>query len=202
MIAFLRGELAAKGADFAVIDVGGVGYEVQVTTRDASAMPVLGDPVTVFTYLYVREDVIGLYGFLRRDDLAVFKLLITVSGIGPRGALGILSVLSADQLRMAILAEDVKSISRAPGIGAKTAKRLIIELKDKIDLEEMLTDGSESGVQESAADPEAGKEVVMALVSLGYSRSDALRAVRSVSGADAMGEEELLKAALKEIIRF
>lgn len=202
MISFLRGELAAKGADYAVIDVGGVGYEVQVTTSDESAMPAAGEPVTLFTYLYVREDVIGLYGFLRRDDLSVFKLLITVSGIGPRGALGILSVLSANQLRMAILAEDVKSITKAPGIGAKTAKRLIVELKDKMDLEDMIRDGSEAGQTASGADPETGREVVMALVSLGYSRSDALRAVRSISGADTMGEEELLKAALKEIIRF
>ena len=202
MIAFLCGELAAKGGDFAVIDVGGVGYEVQVTTSDAAAMPVIGDPVTLFTYMYVREDVIGLYGFLRHDDLAVFKQLITVSGIGPRGALGILSVLSANQLRMAILAEDVKSISKAPGIGAKTAKRLIIELKDKMDLEDMIADGSDAGTQEAGADPEISKEVVLALVSLGYSRTDALRAVRSVSGADAMGEEALLRAALKEIIRF
>ena len=202
MIAFLRGELAAKGADYAVIDVGGVGYEVQVTTSDASAMPAAGDPVTLFTYLYVREDVIGLYGFLRRDDLAVFRLLITVSGVGPRGALGILSVLAANQLRMAILAEDVKSITKAPGIGPKTAKRLIVELKDKMDLEDMLEDAGGAGTQETGTDAEMGREVVMALVSLGYSRSDALRAVRSVSGADSMGEEELLKAALKEIIRF
>lgn len=202
MIAFLRGELAAKGEDYAVIDVGGVGYEVQITTSDASAMPAAGDLVTVYTYLYVREDVIGLYGFLRRDDLSVFKLLITVSGIGPRGALGILSVLSSNQLRMAILAEDVKAITKAPGIGPKTAKRLIVELKDKMDLEDMIEDGSGDGQQAASADPETGREVVMALVSLGYSRSDALRAVRSVSGADAMGEEALLKAALKEIIRF
>ncbi len=201
MIAFLRGELAAKGEDFAVIDVGGVGYEAQVTTSDASALPGIGDPVMIYTYLYVREDVIGLYGFLRRDDLTVFKQLLTVSGVGPRGALGILSALSASQLRMAILAEDVKSITRAPGIGAKTAKRLIIELKDKMNLEDVLETGEGEQVQ-AAADPAAGKEVVLALVSLGYSRSDALRAVKSVSGADAMEEEELLRQALKEIIRF
>ena len=201
MIAFLRGELAAKGEDFAVIDVGGVGYEAQVTTSDASVLPGIGDPVMIYTYLYVREDVIGLYGFLRRDDLTVFKQLLTVSGVGPRGALGILSALSASQLRMAILAEDVKSITRAPGIGAKTAKRLIIELKDKMNLEDVLETGEGEQVQ-AAADPAAGKEVVLALVSLGYSRSDALRAVKSVSGADAMEEEELLRQALKEIIRF
>ena len=201
MIAFLRGELAAKGEDFAVIDVGGVGYEAQVTTSDASALPGIGEPVMIYTYLYVREDVIGLYGFLRRDDLTVFKQLLTVSGVGPRGALGILSALSASQLRMAILAEDVKSITRAPGIGAKTAKRLIIELKDKMNLEDVLETGEGEQVQ-AAADPAAGKEVVLALVSLGYSRSDALRAVKSVSGADAMEEEELLRQALKEIIRF
>ena len=201
MIAFLRGELAAKGEDFAVIDVGGVGYEAQVTTSDASALPGIGDPVMIYTYLYVREDVIGLYGFLRRDDLTVFKQLLTVSGVGPRGALGILSALSASQLRMAILAEDVKSITRAPGIGSKTAKRLIIELKDKMNLEDVL-ENSEGEQVQAAADPAAGKEVVLALVSLGYSRSDALRAVKSVSGADAMEEEELLRQALKEIIRF
>ena len=201
MIAFVRGELAAKGEDYAVIDVGGIGYEIQVTTSDASAMPGEGDPVTLFTYMYVREDVIGLYGFLSRDDLTVFKLLLTVSGIGPRGALGLLSALNASQLRMAILAEDVKSITRAPGIGAKTAKRLIVELKDKMDLADFIP-AQDTAVSASSAASETGREVVMALVALGYSRSDAMRAVQSVPASDAMDEEELLKRALKEIIRY
>ena len=147
----------------------------------------------------------GLFGFLTRDDLTVFKLLITVNGVGPKAALAILSSMTADELRFAILAEDAKAISKAPGIGPKTAKRMIIELKDKLDLESMIDNHGDSSTY-AAGNAEAAAsvrdEVIMALTALGYSNTEAVRAIRAVSGADEMDSETLLKQALKKIMVF
>lgn len=143
-----------------------------------------------------------LYGFRRRDDLEVFSLLLGVSGIGPKAALGILTVFSADDLRFAVLAEDAKTISKAPGIGTKTAKKLILELKDKLDLEDAfekkLMHEQEEEKQEKANG--AVGEAVEALTALGYSPADALRAVQKIAVSDEMDTEAILKAALKQMI--
>ena len=164
-----------------------------------------GNRVKIYTYTYVREDALGLFGFLTRDDLTVFKLLITVNGVGPKAALAILSSMTADELRFAILAEDAKAISKAPGIGPKIAKRMIIELKDKLDLESMIDNHGDSSTY-AAGNAEAAAsvrdEVIMALTALGYSNTEAVRAVRAVSGADEMDSETLLKQALKKIMVF
>lgn len=141
MISYIRGNLAAVEKDKAVVDVHGVGYGIYMPERALGLLPQTGNEVKIHTYLNVREDAMQLFGFLTRDDLAVFKLLIGVSGIGPKGGLGILSQLSADDLRFAVLSGDVKAISATPGIGKKTAEKLIIELKDKLDLEDMLYHG-------------------------------------------------------------
>ena len=168
-------------------------------------LPDPGSRVKIYTYTYVREDALGLFGFLTRDDLTVFKLLITVNGVGPKAALAILSSMTADELRFAILAEDAKAISKAPGIGPKTAKRMIIELKDKLDLESMIDNHGDSSTY-AAGNTEAAAsvrdEVIMALTALGYSNTEAVRAVRAVSGADEMDSETLLKQALKKIMVF
>ena len=134
MIAFLSGIIEYLGTDTVIIDVGGVGYEVKISGETAGALSAVGtgNAVKLYTYTYLREDQIALYGFRSRDDLALFKQLITVSGIGPRGGLSLLSVLSADDLRFAIVSGDAKMISRAPGIGKRTAERLILDLRDKI----------------------------------------------------------------------
>ena len=134
MIAFLSGTLEYLSGDLAVIDVGGVGYEVNVSAEVSGNLSSIGtgNIVKLYTYMYVREGQIALYGFLSRGDLALFKLLITVSGVGPKGGLSLLSVLSADDLRFAIVTGDAKMISRAPGIGKKTAERLILDLKDRV----------------------------------------------------------------------
>ena len=141
-----------------------------------------------------------LYGFLTRDGLTIFKLLLGVSGIGPKGALAVLAVMSPDDLRFAVLGEDVKAISKAPGIGSKTAKRLILELKDKLKLEDVLDQNMAAAAPEQANSLSGAKsEAVQALAALGYSPSEALKAVNSVEPSVDMAVEEILKCALKQM---
>ena len=205
MIAFIQGELCEVGQDTIIVACQGIGYEIQVPVSVVQSLSDPGSRVKIYTYTYVREDALGLFGFLTRDDLTVFKLLITVNGVGPKAALAILSSMTADELRFAILAEDAKAISKAPGIGPKTAKRMIIELKDKLDLESMIDNHGDSSTY-AAGNTEAAAsvrdEVIMALTALGYSNTEAVRAVRAVSGADEMDSETLLKQALKKIMVF
>lgn len=205
MIAFIQGELCEVGQDTIIVACQGIGYEIQVPVSVAQSLPDPGNRVKIYTYTYVREDALGLFGFLTRDDLTVFKLLITVNGVGPKAALAILSSMTADELRFAILAEDAKAISKAPGIGPKIAKRMIIELKDKLDLVSMIDNHGDSSTY-AAGNAEAAAsvrdEVIMALTALGYSNTEAVRAVRAVSGADEMDSETLLKQALKKIMVF
>ena len=134
MIAFLKGTIEEISEKSIFLDVNGIGYEIYMPTGSASMLPGVGEKIKIHTYLQISENGIGLYGFLSKDELNVFKLLITVNGIGPKGAVGILSALSANELRLAVLSDDDKAIAKAPGIGAKTAKKLILELKDKIHL--------------------------------------------------------------------
>ena len=153
------------------------------------------------TYLQISENGIGLYGFLTKDELNVFKLLITVNGIGPKGAVGILSALSANDLRLAVLADDDKAIAKAPGIGPKTAKKLILELKDKFHLEDALEEIAAPAkmVSHGSEVNDAAMEAVQALTALGYSNSDALKAVRMADTKEMTNTEEILKAALKQL---
>lgn len=205
MIAFIQGELCDAGQDTIVVACHGIGYEIQIPVSVAQVLPDPGNVVKIYTYTYVREDALGLFGFLTQDDLKIFKLLITVNGVGPKAALAILSAMTADELRFAILAEDAKAIAKAPGIGPKTAKRMIIELKDKLNLESIIeghgdTEMSLSDPGDAAAN--VRDEVIMALTALGYGNTEAVRAVRAVSGADEMDSETLLKQALKKIMIF
>ena len=201
MISFLKGFIEEKSEKSIFLDVHGVGYEIYMPTGSASMLPAVGEEVKIHTYLQVSENGIGLYGFLTRDELNVFKLLITVNGIGPKGAVGILSVLTANELRLAVLSDDDKAISKAPGIGAKTAKKLILELKDKFHLEDALEEIAEpvKVVSRGSAMNDAYAEAVQALTALGYSNSDALKAVKLADGGEQMTTEELLKAALKQL---
>lgn len=209
MYAYLRGTLEEVTEDNIVVEVNGVGYNVKVSTTTAELLPGLGNEVKIYTYTLVREDAFSLYGFLTRDDLEIFKKLITVNGIGPKGGLAILSVMSADALRFAIMAGDAKSIARAPGIGAKTAERVILDLRDKISLEDMLQgSGNETDVRGlkagnditgAASDNVMKKEATEALVALGYSASDAAAAVKKVEITEDTTVESLLKLALKYI---
>ena len=157
----------------------------------------MDEKVRVFTYLNVREDAMQLFGFLTRDDLEVFKLLITVNGIGPKGGLAVLSTITTDDLRVAVISEDAKAISKAPGIGAKTAQKVIIELKDKLNLEDVLEPKLDANFQVN--DNNSMSEAVMALVALGYSQADAYRAVKSIDNIEELDVENVIKMALKKI---
>ena len=198
MITYVKGELTDINGNSIVVECFGVGYEIMVPASIADRLPSAGNQVKIYTYQYVREDTLDLYGFLTKDDLNIFKLLITVNGIGPKGALNILSAISPDELRIAVISDDVKTIQKAPGIGGKTAQKLIIELKDKLSLEDVITHGMETENRVPASDP-ARNEAIEALVALGYTSAEALRAVKSVEDSDSMDSEALLKAALKKL---
>lgn len=199
MISYIKGELVEVTDSAIVIEHNGMGFLIMMPASILAKLPAIGSELKVHTYLYVKEDVLGLYGFLTKDDLKVFKLLITVNGIGPKGALAILSSMTPDDLRFAVLAGDAKTISKAPGIGSKTAQKLIIELKDKLKIEDVL-DGNEGGYEtQSDMGDTAAAEAVMALTALGYSAADATRAVKLVDNAADMDSEALLKAALKKL---
>ena len=203
MLAFIKGSLAETGTDYVVLDNQGIGYLIYTPASVLEELPALGHTVKMHTYMYVREDQMALYGFLTRDDLQTFKLLIGVSGIGPKGALGILSTISPNAFRFAVMSGDSKTIAKAPGLGPKTAQKLIIELKDKLNLDNMFEEDGETEIGGiSGADNAAGKEAIMALVSLGYSETEAFRALKKVDASPDMDSETLLKLALKQMLTF
>ncbi|WP_300773116.1 Holliday junction branch migration protein RuvA [uncultured Acetatifactor sp.] len=202
MIAYVRGTVEDIAEDNAVVDVGGMGYNVRISADTAARLPGIGERVKLYTYTSVREDAIQLFGFLSKNDLDIFKKCITVSGIGPKGGLAILSVLDADSLRFAILSGDVKAITKAPGIGARTAERLILELKGKIKVEDTAIGMEIQGAQAAGAaamDSPQKREAVEALVSLGYGQAEAAKAVNAIEGIEAMDSGAVLKAALKKM---
>ena len=206
MYAYIKGTLEEITEDSVVVETGGIGYNVKVSTTTADLLPGIGSEVKIYTYTLVREDAFSLYGFLTRDDLEIFKKLITVSGIGPKGGLAILSVMSADALRFAVMAGDAKAIAKAPGIGAKTAERVIIDLRDKISLEDTLkgldgpADKTGASTDDRTADNQMKREAIEALVALGYSASDATAAVKKVELHEDTTEEGILKQALKYML--
>ena len=202
MIAFLKGKIEELEETKAIVDVNGVGYGVFITGRDASVLSGNRETIKLHTYLQVREDAMQLYGFLKKDDLHVFRLLLGVNGIGPRAALGILSALSANDIRFAVLAGDAKAISQAPGIGAKSAQKIILVLKDKFDLQETFDSSlaeTENDTAVTVGDRQIQDEAVQALVALGYPAGESLKAVRSVQQTEDMTTEDLLKAALRNM---
>ena len=202
MIAYVKGTVEDIAEDNAVVDVGGIGYNVRISADTAARLPGIGERVKLYTYTSVREDAIQLFGFLSKNDLDIFKKCITVSGIGPKGGLAILSVLDADSLRFAILSGDVKAITKAPGIGARTAGRLILELKGKIKVEDTAIGMEIQGAQAAGAaamDSPQKREAVEALVSLGYGQAEAAKAVNAIEGIEAMDSGAVLKAALKKM---
>ena len=201
MIGYLKGELAEVKENYVVLEVGNIGYEVYLPSSSIMELPSKGTAVKLYTYLHVREDAISLFGFLTKDDLEMFKLLITVNGIGPKGALGILSAISADDIRFAVLAEDAKAISKAPGIGSKTAGKLILELKDKFKLETAFEQKliNQSEKREGAGIFGKREEAIQALTVLGYSGSDVLKIVNQVDITEDMSSEQILKLCLKKM---
>ena len=197
MISYIRGELAAVQEQKAIVEAGGIGYGIYMSQQTLSMLPAVGEEVKIQTYLNVREDAMQLYGFLTGEDLHVFRLLIGVSGIGPKAGLNILSCLSPDELRFAVLAGDVKTISSAPGIGKKTAEKLILELKDKMSIEDVLEQAAHGGEQSKeieATETGMQAEAEQALTALAYGSAESLRAV------DCASVEDLLREALKNLL--
>lgn len=203
MISYIRGELVAIEEDKAIIDVQGVGYGIFMPGHALNQLPHIGSEVKLHTYLNVREDAMQLFGFLTSDDLHVYKLVIGVSGIGPKGGLAILSTLSPNDLRFAVASSDAKAISAAPGIGKKTAEKLIIELKDKLSIEDTLPSGDSTleGTASVGMSNENKTEAAQALVALGYDMTSSMKAVRKVDDLDGMKSvEDILKEALKHMM--
>ncbi len=201
MYSYLKGELVEIFEDAIVVEVNHIGYNIHIPASMIDNFTGIGQTVKIYTYLHVKEDLMELYGFQTRDDLNIFRLLLGVSGIGPKGALAVLTVMTPDDLRFAVLGEDAKAIAKAPGIGNKTAQRVILELKDKLKLEDAL-EQKLANTAENAGSSLSGvkSEAVQALAALGYSSSEALKAVNGVELTQDITVEELLKAALKQML--
>lgn len=202
MIAYVHGIVEDISIDNVVVDVHGIGYNIKISTDTAQRLPAEGETVRLYTYTCVREDAFQLYGFLTKSELDIFKQCITVNGIGPKGALAILSAMDVDSFRYAIMNGDAKAISKAPGIGAKTAERLILELKGKITIDDVLIQReiTETAMGNAfAVDTPQKKEAVEALVSLGYGQTESIKAVNSIPDIESMDSSAVLKAALKKM---
>ncbi|MBR6282358.1 MAG: Holliday junction branch migration protein RuvA [Lachnospiraceae bacterium] len=197
MYAYIEGTIAFLEEDRVVLDAGGIGYEIMVGQRDLVAMDAVGSRVRLYTYFQVSENGIGLYGFLQYEDKKFFEKLISVNGVGPKAGLAILGTLSVNDLKFAILGEDEKAITKAPGVGPKLAKRIILDLKDKVDLAEAYEDRMNGGNNDHITSVK--NDVMMALTALGYSSSDALKALSLVEITEDITEEELLKATLRKM---
>ena len=201
MISYVKGTAVYADRECVVIDNHGIGYQIKTHGRTCESIR-SGQEVMLYTFLYVREDFLALYGFLSREELQTFQILLGVNGIGPKAALSVLSTLSVEDLYYAVLSEDTKAISKTPGIGPKGAKRMIIELKDKLHLEDL---GIRDDTQEDISVADSGDQdqiadVMEALVALGYSNGEAYRAVHKVKDAQNLNEEQLMKEALKAML--
>ena len=201
MIGYIKGLLDSKGEDRVWVENSGIGFEIFVPGSVMDELPHTGEEIKLYTYLHVREDIMQLYGFLTADTCELFKLLLTASGVGPKGALGILTVMDADTLRFALLAGDAKAIAKAPGVGKKTAEKVVLELRDKIDQSDYMDPGNDNiSTGTVSEDTSSAKDTIEALVALGYSSTDAMRAVKSAAAMVGDADTEtLLKAALKSI---
>ena len=198
MYAYFKGELEGITEEGVIVEVNGIGYNIRIPKENIPKLPPLHYKVQIFTYTSVREDAFQLYGFLSSGDLDLFKKLITVNGIGPKVAQGLLAVMEADSLKFAIMAGDAKMIAKAPGIGAKTAERIILDLRDKvsIDIEELANEDKTAGTTDKQGDF-VQNEAVEALVALGYSQFEAAKAVSKVERKENDTVETVLKAAFK-----
>ena len=200
MISYIKGILEDMSPGMVVVDNHGIGYQMMVPMRGES-FPKIGQEIKIYTHMHVSEDDVSLFGFLSKEEKEAFELLIGVNGIGPKVGLSVLSTLSVYELKMAVISEDVKTISKTPGLGPKGAKKLILELKDKLSFEELEEDGVGAEIFDTSADSSDSVMITIeGLVSLGYSKSEAAIAVNKVEDAKDLTPEELLKKALKNIM--
>lgn len=198
MISYIKGILVSMRPGGAVVENNGIGYDIMMPAGHEFPGGI-GQEVKIYTHMHVREDDLSLFGFRTKDELEAFELLIGVSGIGPKVGLSVLSTLSVYELKIAVMSDDSKTIAKTPGLGPKGAKKLILELRDKLDFEEF---GQDEAVDFAGEAPEEDSVAITAqgLISLGYSRSEAMMAIKKVENAAEYGPEQLLKKALTKLI--
>ena len=202
MIYYVKGILTEYTEDGVVIEAGGIGYQITVPTSLLAELPQPGEEVKLYTYYQVAEDSRRLFGFANRDERSLFLQIIKVSGIGPKLAVSVLGTLTPDALRLAVVSGDVKAISQAPGMGKKTAEKLILELKDKIDLAAVLNAPATAPSGTPVVISDAFSEAVAALQALGYSSSEALKTVRSIEAGDDWTVDQILQEAFRKLASF
>lgn len=201
MYAYIKGKLEYKHGDFIVVEAGGIGYRIHTALSTIEAVGQAGSEVRIFTHLYVREDIMSIYGFASQEELGMFELLITVSGVGPKAAISMISAVSPSKFGLSVITDDAKSLTKAQGVGAKLAQRIILELKDKIKKEQLVAAG---GLNEEKAffggENAKVSEAISALMVLGYTPLEASKAVSAVH-SDGIDLESLIKTALKGLVR-
>ena len=200
MIAYISGALVSAGENYIVIDNHGMGYRIFVSGKFLEHIPAYGTQIKIYTHMDIREDELTLYGFHSEEELSVFRILIGISGVGPKVAMAILTALTIQELQLAVISEDAKTISKANGVGAKGASRIILELKDKLKMEDMMDAAYEQSIVQDTQDLNAARDAILALVNLGYSNSEAALAVKKIGDTSQMDIESILKAALKKLI--
>ncbi|MGM9936649.1 MAG: Holliday junction branch migration protein RuvA [Candidatus Ornithomonoglobus sp.] len=200
MYYYIKGTLAAKGENYLVVDAGGVGYLIYTTLTDIEQAGSVGSKLTMYTCLNVREDAMELYGFISEEEKHMYLMLTSVSGVGPKAGLAILSIASPQKIAAAIVTEDTKLLTRAQGVGPKAAKRIILELKEKVDINELGIDGDDGVIPDEPQMPlmDNKAEAMSALVVLGYSPNDAKSALSKLDGA--LSTEVLIKKALAQLM--
>lgn len=195
MFGYIRGKIVSKELSYVISDVNGVGFKIYSSVNSISALKI-NEEATLYTYLYIKEGIMDLYGFATEEELSMFEMLISVSGVGAKGAIAILSIGSPSKIAVALVTNDVKTIKSAQGIGPKIAQRIILELKDKIKNEDLTLQSEET---EQVIDTDLKQEAVKALMVLGYSKNEAQKAV-SKADSSITDLEELIKAALKAVL--
>lgn len=198
MYYFIKGKLAYKGENYVVVDAAGVGFMIYTSLSGIERSGQVGSDITMYTYLNVREDAMELYGFVTPEEKSMFLRLISVSGVGPKAALAVLSVASPARIASAIITDDEKLLTRAAGVGPKAARRIILELKDKLDTAELGIDNGEMVPEETAVMNDSRAEAMSALVVLGYSASDAKNVLMKLD--EKLTTEELIKKALAALM--
>ena len=202
MIYYVKGILTEYTEEGVVLEAGGVGYQILLPPSLMAELPAPGEEVKLYTYYQVGEDSQKLYGFKDRDSRSLFLQIIKVSGIGPKLAVSVLGTLGVDELRLAVIAGDVKAISQAPGMGKKTAEKLILELKDKIDAASLISPGDAKAGSAPVIVSDAFSEAVAALQALGYSSSEALKTVRSLEAEEDWTVDDIIQAAFRKLAAF
>ncbi len=201
MYAYIKGRLESRGNDYVIIEAGGIGYRIftTLTTLEAAGQP--GNEFKAYTHLHVREDAMSLYGFATHEELSAFELLLSVSGVGPKVALSLLSAVSPSKFSLAVITDDAKTLTRAQGVGAKMAQRIILELKDKIKKEQLAVNtGAALDIASAEKEGSRTSEAISALMVLGYSQVEASKAVAAVY-SDDLDLETIIRNALKGLVR-